>query len=230
MATHSSILAWRIPETGEPGGLPSLGSHRVGHDWSDLAAAAAAAEIFWAREEQGKICILEICPRICEEDALEGTRPEAERIFRTCCCTLDEVIIKIIVFISSWSILIFTNSSPSLLLWQVLYMDLFLFERFQPANETGTVIISLWQTKVSIFPQAIWQVVIPGFEPGSLALMSVCNGMFLNIYNQPGPVPISGSVATPTMVNYKLPRPINKFTKLLKMWQSFFMRQCKPAN
>ena len=40
MATHSSVLAWRIPGTGEPGGLPSLGSHRVGHDWSDLAAAA----------------------------------------------------------------------------------------------------------------------------------------------------------------------------------------------
>ena len=40
MATHSSILAWRIPGTGEPGGLPSMGSHRVGHDWSDLAAAA----------------------------------------------------------------------------------------------------------------------------------------------------------------------------------------------
>ena len=43
MATHSSILAWRIPGTGEPGGLPPMGSHRVRHDWSDLAAAAAAA-------------------------------------------------------------------------------------------------------------------------------------------------------------------------------------------
>jgi len=43
METHSSILAWRIPGTGEPGGLLSVGSHRVGHDWSDLAAAAAAA-------------------------------------------------------------------------------------------------------------------------------------------------------------------------------------------
>ena len=43
MATHSSVLAWRIPGTGEPGGLPSMGSHRVGHDWSDLAAAAPAA-------------------------------------------------------------------------------------------------------------------------------------------------------------------------------------------
>ena len=39
MATHSSILAWRIPGMGEPGGLPSMGSHRVGHDCSDLAAA-----------------------------------------------------------------------------------------------------------------------------------------------------------------------------------------------
>ena len=41
MATHFSVLAWRIPGTGEPGVLPSMGSHRVGHDWSDLAAAAA---------------------------------------------------------------------------------------------------------------------------------------------------------------------------------------------
>ena len=39
MATHSSVLAWRIPGTGEPGGLPSMGSRRVRHDWSDLAAA-----------------------------------------------------------------------------------------------------------------------------------------------------------------------------------------------
>ena len=42
MATHSSVLAWRIPGTGEPGELPSLGSHRVGHDSSDLAAVSAA--------------------------------------------------------------------------------------------------------------------------------------------------------------------------------------------
>ena len=42
MASHSSVLALRIPGTGEPGGLPSMGSHRVRHDQSDLAAAAAA--------------------------------------------------------------------------------------------------------------------------------------------------------------------------------------------
>ena len=47
MATHFSVLAWRIPGTGEPGGLPSMGSHRFGHDWSDLAAAAAVRTQEW---------------------------------------------------------------------------------------------------------------------------------------------------------------------------------------
>ena len=45
MATHSSVLAWRFPGTAEPGGLPSMGSHRVGHDCSDLAAAAAVRSV-----------------------------------------------------------------------------------------------------------------------------------------------------------------------------------------
>ena len=55
MATHSSVLAWRIPGTGEPGGLPSMGSHRVGHNWRDLAAAAA-----WDNIEYANICIIGI--------------------------------------------------------------------------------------------------------------------------------------------------------------------------
>ena len=42
MATHSNVLAWRIPGTAEPGKLPSVGSHRVGHDWSDLAVSNQA--------------------------------------------------------------------------------------------------------------------------------------------------------------------------------------------
>ena len=46
MATHSSVLAWRIPGTGKLGGLPSMGSYRVGHDWSNLAAAAASEQMF----------------------------------------------------------------------------------------------------------------------------------------------------------------------------------------
>ena len=45
MATHSSVFAWRIPGTREPGGLPSMGSHRVRHDWSDLAVAVSLPHI-----------------------------------------------------------------------------------------------------------------------------------------------------------------------------------------
>ena len=47
MATHSSVLAWRIPGTEEPGRLPSMWSHRVGLDWSDLAARCLLTFYFW---------------------------------------------------------------------------------------------------------------------------------------------------------------------------------------
>ena len=47
MATHSSVLAWRIPGTGEPGGLPSMRLHRVGHDWSDLVVVVGFACRNW---------------------------------------------------------------------------------------------------------------------------------------------------------------------------------------
>ena len=53
MATHSSILARRIPWSKEPGGLPSMGSHRLGHDWNDFAAAAAAAAAAVHRYQRG---------------------------------------------------------------------------------------------------------------------------------------------------------------------------------
>ena len=58
MATHSSVLAGRIPGSGEPGGLPSMGSHRVGHNWSDLAAAAAGTSIFLTTRKL--ICLIEV--------------------------------------------------------------------------------------------------------------------------------------------------------------------------
>ena len=48
MATHSSVLAWRIPGMGQPSRLPSMGLHRVEHDWSDLAAAAAVFTFHWS--------------------------------------------------------------------------------------------------------------------------------------------------------------------------------------
>ena len=57
MATHSSVLAWRIPGTGEPGGLLSLGSHRVRHDWSNLALSSVWAVLCWGpRDAAGKAC------------------------------------------------------------------------------------------------------------------------------------------------------------------------------
>ena len=67
MATHSSVLAWRTPGTGEPGGLLSVGSHRVGHDWSDLAAAAVfhciyTYHIFIQSSVNGHLsCFINLC-------------------------------------------------------------------------------------------------------------------------------------------------------------------------
>ena len=57
MTTHSSVRAWRIPGTGEPGGLPSMGWLRFGHDCNDLAAAAVAATTAAAlfRENGGRV-------------------------------------------------------------------------------------------------------------------------------------------------------------------------------
>ena len=66
MATHSSVLTWRIPGMGEPGGLPSVGSHRVGHDWSDLAAAAGNLRSCKLREHGPAKCMT--MPRIGEEN------------------------------------------------------------------------------------------------------------------------------------------------------------------
>ena len=57
MATHSSVLAWRIPGTAGPGGLPSMGSHRVGHDWSDLAVAATVYIM-----SSGYVILLKVVP------------------------------------------------------------------------------------------------------------------------------------------------------------------------
>ena len=58
MATHSSVLAWRIPGTGEPGGLPSVGSHRVGHDRSNLAAAARIITYLGKRNIRNSVIVL----------------------------------------------------------------------------------------------------------------------------------------------------------------------------
>ena len=72
MATHSSILAWRIPGMGEPGGLPSMGSHRARHDWSDLAAAAAAAA-YTLLQYRAVPCYYKIVPKLWAEQLILST-------------------------------------------------------------------------------------------------------------------------------------------------------------
>ena len=76
MATHSSILAWRVPGTEEPGGLPSRGSHRVRHDLRDLAAVC---NLFYGFLKK-LICFaataaksLQSCPTLC--DPIDGSPP-----------------------------------------------------------------------------------------------------------------------------------------------------------
>ena len=65
MEIHSSVLAWRIPGMGEPSGLPSMGSHRVRHDWSDLAAVAGGVmtEAKWVMQHEKDLtvcCLLDL--------------------------------------------------------------------------------------------------------------------------------------------------------------------------
>ena len=73
MATHSSVLAWRIPGMAEPGGLPSMGSHRVGHDWSDLAATAAGG-----KGKKTRILVL----ALPKNDSGQGTSPLISKMAR----------------------------------------------------------------------------------------------------------------------------------------------------
>ena len=80
MATHSSVLAWRIPGTGEPGGVRSMGLHRVRYDWSDLAAAALDHKEGWALKNW---CFWTVVlektlesPLDCKESILKEISPE----------------------------------------------------------------------------------------------------------------------------------------------------------
>jgi len=91
IATHSSIIAWRIPGTEEPGGLPSMGSHRVVHDWSDLAAAATHAskvmlKIPQARLQQYINCAL--------PDIQAGFRKDRETKLPTSCWIIKKARVK----------------------------------------------------------------------------------------------------------------------------------------
>ena len=84
MAPHSSVLAWRIPRTGEPGGLPSMGSHRVGHDWSDLAVVAVAvARLIKKKREKNQVNKIRN-----EKGEVTTDNAETQKIMRILCTTI----------------------------------------------------------------------------------------------------------------------------------------------
>jgi len=83
IATHSSVLAWRIPGLGEPGGLPSMGSHRVRHDWSDLAAAAAAVRGYKYHENNRIQLIVNCC--LVDKSCLSLLQPHRLKSTRLLC-------------------------------------------------------------------------------------------------------------------------------------------------
>ena len=92
MATHSSILAWRIPGTGKSGRLPSMGSHRVGHDRSDLAAATTAGSHFMGFCWVHTISVL-YCAHLCMKSSLDisnfleeisAAAATAAKLFQSC--------------------------------------------------------------------------------------------------------------------------------------------------
>ena len=81
MATHSSVLAWRIPEMGEPGGLPSMGSHGVGHDWSNLAAAAeivTLSKVSWTEKEKYDILYVQDLKRNDTNELIYKTESDSQ--------------------------------------------------------------------------------------------------------------------------------------------------------
>ena len=102
MAPHSSVLAWRIPETGEPGGLPSMGSHRLGHDWSDLAAAAAGTS------------------------PVSGATKRLPRELHSASSPLQLWKLSVSICVLSWFILIFLTG----LLWELINVSIFIFSHF----------------------------------------------------------------------------------------------------
>ena len=98
MATHPSVLAWRIPGTGEPGRLPSMGSHRVGHDWSDLAAAVRHLpwqKLWWLRSRDGLVQYLGNSTNSTDSEIRSEYKLQlALHLYRFCICRVNQLGIK----------------------------------------------------------------------------------------------------------------------------------------
>ena len=87
MATHSTVLAWRIPGMAEPGGLPSTGSHKVGHDWSDLALHSI--DTFWNNKKKKVTFIVPTHKMIMFNGKLNGMITNRHTFWRDCGLLID---------------------------------------------------------------------------------------------------------------------------------------------
>ena len=100
MATHSNVLALRIPGTGEPDGLPSMGSHRVGHDWSDLAVSKIT--VYGDCSHEIKRCLLLGRKVMTNLDSILKSR---EIILPTKVCLVKAVVFSVVMYgCESWTI------------------------------------------------------------------------------------------------------------------------------
>ena len=140
MATHSSVLAWRMPGTGEPSGLPSMGSHRVGHDWSDLAAVAVqrlptrttlilrnilkSLETFFAIEIGGKLlvpnCTMDDAKHLqCTENLSQQRTIPLSQMSKVGCW--ESLLYMIIHFVTSlWNLTFFPCKIPRGQRWHAI--------------------------------------------------------------------------------------------------------------
>ena len=127
MATHSKVLAWRIPGTGEPGGLLSLGSLRVGHDWSDLAVAASpSGHIFFLSSLFFhiltffliQVCcfsIAQACPTLC--DPMDCSTPPLPGVCSNACPLSQWCYLTISSSVTLFSILLLPLFSKNFMLY-----------------------------------------------------------------------------------------------------------------
>ena len=124
MATHSSVLAWRIPGTGESGGLPSMGLHRVGHDWSDLAAAEASA-----RSSFSTTCLCETGSSSCTSTRkIYCVQGNEKHIWRPSCLLLSSDIKNICKKCNVMHLITLIFSLKNIILWN--YVTCINIEKF----------------------------------------------------------------------------------------------------
>ena len=174
MATHSSVLAWRIPQTEKPGRLQSMGLHRVGHDWSDLAAAAAKSD--WLYSLQPAPCLSAMQETgvwsLGQEDPLEKEMATHSTILAwTSPGTEEPCVLQSMRSQKSWIKRMHNNNSSFILsisLKRFIHLKcvfLYFILRFLP-NQLGVICVSLWLG--SLFYLLIYVLIPPPLQESCL--------------------------------------------------------------